>query len=365
MNEKKLNNIEFLRIIGCIAIVFLHMFNHIGLLEHSINVSLFQKLNTMTHNAQKAVDMFFILSGFFFAYKLNPNKSLYDFIKQKVARLYPVLICIVIISLLFSPFVKWNIFDHLFVLLGLTGTGLIKTFGHTSLEQFWYVSTMLWISVMFFYLRKNYEIKNSNFIIDLLIIFSYSFLIHAKNGRISNHTQTFYYIFNVSMLRGFGGMGIGYFIGEWYKKNEKKIENIIYSDKQKIFISIIEFICLSFIIRNLIFHKLNYHNDLLYIIIFTITIITFLIKKGIFSKMLDNIICTNISKYTYSIYMVHILIIKILKEVFWKYYTNFLYKFPILNITIALVLIFLSGICIYYFIEQPSKKYVNKLVQRI
>ena len=89
---QKIKNIEFLRIIGCIAIILLHLFENARLHGLFGDIEIYDKLYCMTSNGQKAVDLFFIISGFFFALKFNPAKSIWEFLKHKFIRLYPVLI---------------------------------------------------------------------------------------------------------------------------------------------------------------------------------------------------------------------------------------------------------------------------------
>lgn len=80
------------------------------------------------------------------------------------------------------------------------------------------------------------------------------------------------------MLRAFGGIGIGYFIAEWYKNNSNKIKNLSISISNKFLLTIVEFTCICFIINNLILHKINYKNHIIFIVVFGITIVPFLLK---------------------------------------------------------------------------------------
>ena len=90
MKTDKIKNIEFLRVIGCIAIVLYHLCaKRLGVIFDDI--SLYDNFYNMTINGNKAVDLFFILSGVFFAIKLDVTKSLWEFLKNKLIRLYPVL----------------------------------------------------------------------------------------------------------------------------------------------------------------------------------------------------------------------------------------------------------------------------------
>ena len=95
---QKIKNIEFLRVIGCLAVVCLHLFNNARLHGLFDDITLYDKLFTMTRNGQKAVDLFFILSGFFFAWKLNIAETCLNFIKHKLIRLYPLLVFAILLS---------------------------------------------------------------------------------------------------------------------------------------------------------------------------------------------------------------------------------------------------------------------------
>ena len=65
----KLKNIEFLWIIACVAMILLHLFNKARLHGLFGDIDIYNKLWVVTSNGQKAVDLFFIISGSFFAIK--------------------------------------------------------------------------------------------------------------------------------------------------------------------------------------------------------------------------------------------------------------------------------------------------------
>lgn len=356
----KIKNIEFLRVIGCIAIILLHMFNNAALHKFFADIHLYDKLWLMTKNGQKAVDLFFVISGFFFAYKFNLNETAWEFLKKKFIRLYPVLIFGIILSLLISltKVFEFTFYDNILNLLCLNGTSLVLDVGN--MGQFWYVSAMLWTFALFLYLLKNYEKKNVNLAIALIVLFCYGFMIHAKNGAINSHVQTFYYIFNVGIMRALGGIGVGYFISEWYKNNLNKINKLALSLNYKVIITILEFICLYFIINNLMLHKINYKNHIIFIITYIAIIILFLLKQGFISKILNSDIWVNLSRYTYSFYMTHLLVINTLKGSLWKYHPEWVYANPIENIVYTLLLVFMLGIFTYHFVEKPCADYFKR-----
>lgn len=352
----KIKNIEFLRIIGCAAIILFHLFikMHIGALD---DIEIYNKFYLMTSNGNKAVDLFFILSGIFFCYKLNLKVSMFDFIKNKVLRLWPVLIFVIFLYLLASAFdiINFNFYHHLLCFLGLNGTNLVLVKGGSGV--FWYVSAMLWVLAFYYYLLKNYEEKNVNLTIALIVFFSYGFIIHALKGGIYGQDKTFNNIYNIGMLRALGGIGAGYFIGLWYKNNFEAIKNFNYKIWHILALTFIEFISLYFIINNLMLHKLKFNNQIVFIIAFVAVIVVFLINKGFISRFFNKDWCVNVAKYTYSFYMTHFFIFNVFKNSIWKNNPEIIIAHPYLNLFITLSLVFILGVFTYHFVEAPCAKY--------
>ena len=76
----KIRNIEFLRLIGCIVIICFHLFKNSRLHGLFADINLYDHLFKMTCNGQKAVDLFFILSGVFFVLTFKSSISLWTFL---------------------------------------------------------------------------------------------------------------------------------------------------------------------------------------------------------------------------------------------------------------------------------------------
>ena len=363
MNKERFNNIEILRVIGCIAIIMFHFFNNDSLNKFFPYTYNYYDLFCITINGEKAVDLFFIISGVFFAIKYS-SISVFEFIKKKVLRLWPVLIWVMFLSLLisFTGAIKFTLYDNILTLLGLSGTGLILKLGNVG--WFWYVSAMLWVMTLFKYLLQNYNKKNVNLFISISVFLAYIFILHAMNGKIAGHKITFAYIFNIGILRAMGGIGIGYLVGEWYKNNCEKIKQLQLSLTNKIILTVIEYYCLFFVIYNLMLHKLRYHNQFIFIIFFAATIILFLIKKGFVSNALNNSFCAFLGKYTYSFYMTHLIIIQLIKGTIWKHQPWLVFDHPLLNIILPFTAIFILGIMTYHFVEKPANDYITKKLLR-
>ncbi len=354
---QKIKNIEFLRVIGCLAIILFH----IGVM-HKIfpSIELYNKFSVIFENGSRAVELFFIISGFFFVYTLDKEKSCFEFLKNKLIRIYPTLVFVIILYFLFSltGSLKFTFYDNILTLFCLTGTGLNLV--RANANHFWFVSAMLWSLFFYFYLVKNYQKKNVYLFIALTILFAYTLILHEGNGVICGIEQTNKFIINAGMLRALGSIGIGYFIGEWYKNNIDKIKNWNANIYQTTLISGIEFVTLYFIVNNLMFHKLKYNNHFIFVIAFTTIIILFLTKKGIFSRILDSDIWSKLSKYTYSIYMIHFPIYGYLGGSIWKHHAEIVYAHPVLNFVFTILLVIIAGILTYHLIEKPCVDYFKR-----
>lgn len=365
--KKQFKNIELLRIIGCLSVILIHLFKTIQNIQP--DYELFNTLKEITSHGYLSVELFFILSGFFFAFNLDTTKSLFEFLKKKIIRLYPVLIIMLIIGWLVHALFglyKFSIYHSILILFGLNGTALytvkagtgniVGTGGNT----FWYVSAMLWTFALFYYLLKNYERKTANLIIALLIFTSYSLLSPIERWEIREHITLF---FNHGICRAFGGIGIGYFIAQWYNSHKETIQNYTLSTFQKLFITLIEFMCLFFIINNLFFHKIKYNNNIIFVLVFTLIVFLFIYNKGFISECLNKDIFSKLSKYTYSIYLSHHYLILLISTCFWKTHQHFLITHPILNIGLFLSIAISFGVILYHFVEKPAIEYFKKKAQ--
>ena len=361
--KQRLKNIDFLRVLACLAIIIFHIFRpEFMYMKNFHDIDLYNSLVNMTKDGQIGIELFFIISGFFFVYKLNTNYSLFEFIKNKIIRFHPVLISIIIISFLVSltGIIQWDFYKNLFYIFCLPGTGLVYKSYPTQVDQFWFCSSLIWVLALFFYLRKNFEKKSVNLFIAIGIFFAYSLIIQTQCGALTNTTKIHYYIFIPGLLRAFAGIGIGYFIGEWYINNIDKIKQTTCNIYSVIFLTICEFICMYFMINNLFLHRVNCRNKLIFVIVFTITMILFLYKRGLISRLLDKDIFVKLGKYTYSLYMVHIFILFLFRSLLWTKHPYWVHCHPVLNLITIISVILVSGVMLYYIIEKPASIYLSK-----
>lgn len=258
----------------------------------------------------------------------------------------------------FFNLIKFNYWGNIYTLLFLNGTALHPVSSNIGVA--WYCSAMMFHFILFFYLWKNFNPKVFWLVLALGIYFSYATMLQAKGFKINHQKQTFNYIYNIGMMRAWGGIGIGMFIGRWYKAFETKIFEFTPTKMQKISISVLEFICLYFMINNLILHQFKHFNHFMYIIVFTSLTCLFVASKGYISQFLNKDIFPKISRYVYSIFLTHMLVLTAMRNGVWKVHRELIIEFPIINMLVTLGIIIALGVFTYHFVEIPAKNYLTK-----
>jgi peptidoglycan/LPS O-acetylase OafA/YrhL len=360
-----MKNIEFLRVVAVLSIVLLHFFHSRqgGVLSaHLPTIDVYTEFAKNTSNGQKAVDFFFILSGLFFylGFVHNPMQKFSDFMKKKFIRLWPVMAFVACLAGVFALFglTKFTLWDNIYALLFLNGTALAKMSGNLGVS--WYCSTLMLYFILFFYMLKNFNPKIVWLIVGVGVYLCYGTLLEVNNFHINNSFRGSGGILNPMMLRGWGGIGLGMLIALWYDKYKDTIW--AYSPKSiaKVAITAIEFICLYFMINNLMFHKFSHGNDFMFIVVFVVLVTAFVCNKGYISQLLNRDVFAWLSKYSFSIYMTHTLIFVALKNGIWKHNPQLVVENPMANLFLSLGLAILFGVLTYHFVEVKSKKYLTK-----
>lgn len=365
-NHIKIENIEFLRIFLIIGIMLHHFASFINIqCMHILPVFTSQEIihfRTVTMNCLHYCDFFFIISGFFLFYK-HYAMSFLDFMKKKIIRYYPLIPVVVLIYFIYSKFhfVNNTFYYNLTTLFLINNVGITSTLGSNG--HLWYVSALFWSSLLYIYIVKSYARKNVNLIFALMIFFCYAFLFYADSTHLGHNVLSINYIFNPGIMRALGGIGIGYFISLWYKnyQNRKTIntkKHIIV----KLFFTIVEIYLLGFIVRYTMFKVNTEITPILLILYFSLLFIVFLFQKGYVSLLLNKIKFSFVSKYVYSIYVMHmswfVLYYYMCIRYFNTVFPSHLFCFTIVYIISS----FMVGIIFYYFVEQPIRTILKNML---
>ncbi len=355
--KEKFLNVEFLRFIFCVIIFITHYYNsnRLGFYGGS-----FETIEENIRNGYISVEYFFIIAGFFLIYTFKESQSVMNFIKTRIVRLWPLIGFVFILFMLADWFgiIKFRLYSNILSLLFLENVGLTLSWGN--MNQDWFVSVLFFVSIFYFYIFKYFKKTTYNFFIPILILIGYTFLIQHHKGGLGGHIQTYYDIFNCGLIRGLAGMGLGYMIHQFYSyiKSQPYISTIA----STITYTIIEGYLLGFVIYETGLHKISFDNKIILVIAFCGLFITFLLKRGFISKLLDNKYSAILGRYSYSLYMTHCFVWYLLKFYWVKYHVNTILEHPYLTGVIMFIIAFTFAIITYHLVEVPAGKYLKKIL---
>lgn len=361
-NIQRFKNIEFLRFLLASFILLFHLFNAKSYLfgyfpENSFYAFMKQHIGIV---GDHCVDFFFVISGFFLIFGFKKEISLLDFFKKKIARLYPVLVLMLLfcIGLSLLKIIKMDFYSTILEMLFVSNIGL--TLKHGNISGSWFVSALVFVSCFYFYLYKNFDKKISDLITFLITIFCYAYLIHWTGGRIAGHIVSNDYVFNSGLMRAFAGMGFGVMISNYYNSYVQNLSDCIQTFKTKIIWSILEISLFGYFINVMLFNKITFKNDIFLIIVFSFIFFLFLLEKGLVTKILDNNLSLFLGRYAFSLYMVHLPIIRLVNRYLWQNNLDFIKTHPIFQVVMVFCICFALAILIYHFVEKPCAKLLSK-----
>ena len=337
VKKERFNNVDFIRFIFSIIIVFIHI-----PLLYNMNIA-------GIHKGRILVDYFFIMSGFFLFLNINKNEDTLSFAIKKIIRLAPVtwfLSIITMICSLFIPALKYNFNNTILGFLFFQDIGLSSKFSN---PPFFGI-------LFYFYLNKLLEKKYMNLIVWLIIIISYSIYYNNNNFGIGGNSNICLFI-NIGVLRGLAGMGIGYFLSMLYKTNFLKS----LSKKGQVITSFIEIYILLFLTEYLLFSpKIPGNSAFILIVYFCIFFYLLIIKQGIISKLTDNKISSYLGQFSYSIYVMQILVLSLYKYLLVIPHPEFIQNHILFCNSIITVTCIIFGVIAFYLVEKPAAKYLKE-----
>ncbi len=354
---KKLKNIEFLRFVFAGSIVYFHLL-HSALMPYTDNAEIYQCLAEQSKYTKYIVECFFIISGYFLYQSMvrHPEKGLGRFVWGKIARLWPVLACATLISVIFM---KKSVYSAIINLCFLQSTSLAIDWKGLN----WYVSAFFFAEIFYFMLYK--AVRNAaarRLIVCLIVYFGYSLNLMTTNGEFGR--KVVYGVFSLAIARALAGVGLGCLIGEAYKtfacgENHLKI---VLSEKWRIFlVSVLETGSFLLLLYDFFGGKNAPQNQFLVVVCFSVLFVCMLTEKGILSKIISRSRLCRMGKYAYSIYVMQETAFLLLKRTLWKN-SVFVQRYAALCLGISVLAAVVLGIIIYYLVERPAGEKMAGLV---
>ncbi|MBR2286190.1 MAG: acyltransferase [Alphaproteobacteria bacterium] len=363
--KPKIFQLDLLRVIATVAIATFHLFSKRNL-QHFAEIPMYSFLSSASRNGRWATDLFFILSGFLLVYTFDAKSSVYQFIKKRVIRFWPVLVFIMgcyFVSYLFGLY-KFNLLWYMVTFFGLSGTGIAGN--HTVVTPFWYVSALLWVSAGLYFLMRHIDREKLNIIVLVLVLLAYTMLFQMPiNFKQLLFAQTWHGIINVGLLRAIGGIGIGYLIAQWYQNYIKRKANNTASINKDKFFSVAEIVGISALIYAFFLNTTMLRNVGFMLVLFVILLVIMLSNRGWLSQKLNKPTCINVlARYTYSLYMCHSFVYFLLRKVLWRPYPQIVISEPIGNVVLTIVCVIIMTLITYYGVEMPAKKLAKRIQEK-
>jgi len=323
----KNNSITFWKVVFTFAVVTFH---------YSTTFKAFNRTYHSNVGWRIAVEFFFIVSGFLLAYKCRRSEmTALQYTLHRYSRLFPEyffsLLISVIVFFLNKKLKGDEVFDYLLnttdELLMLQAPALSYVNINGAL---WYISAMVICGYFIYHLYKKYSDIFTHIIAPLSILVIYSYLAFKErsiNGNIGSFTGIG---ISFALLRGFGAMSLGVLTYELYLKIYD-IELTKLGEKVTGFSELLGY----GIVLYYTFKFGSSRMDFIFLGIFTVcTVLSFSRKKK--TILFNNIIVDNLGKITYSIYLIHIPVLRVCENIL----NNQDYKTTWFPIYLLLVVVF-------------------------
>lgn len=294
-----------------------------------------------------AVEFFFVLSGYLMMQhaRNHPQESVWEYIKARVFRLYPEYIVALLVMVLLkcngSPvkYIKLLAANWLEIfMLQSVGTNEFPYLNNPA----WYVSSLLIGSYIIYYLLKNHEKLYIQFIGPVLTIVIFSFM-YRQYGSLQPFYSTDGLWFNQGVMRALMGITLGIYVylaaEAFQEKRNKKLDWLYVLIEAGIFISVLVFALFD--------DRSQY--DFLFLILFTFAI-GLASFDSILGKVAGSKVVSSLSEITYSMYLIHFAVIRILSiffdEAHWYWW----------HIPVYIVCTILIAFVIHYLIDGVKKR---------
>ena len=270
---KRLNNVDFLRILLTYVIVLHHEF---------------QPLN-IANEAHNSVEMFFVISGFMLVYNYKSEMGIMEFIKRKIVAFLPYLLLADLLALcLFLEIDISNLFAGVFL---YADTLLCNKF--SVYAPSWFLVTLFWVLILYFSLMKIFSKKVCALIIGIIAFITWSGM--SDMGFIlspNNHLP----LLTNGQVRALSCISVGYFIALNYKQEKEAHPKVLHT--------LLE-MGLLIGLGGCLFAQSYKLPIYLIMILFVFLLWSFIHQKGYISYLLEKINWAPFARYMLPIFMTH------------------------------------------------------------
>jgi len=336
---------EALRTIATISVIFLHAVAEILYQYGSISSSVWWTGNIYDSLFRFCVPVFVMLTG---VLMLNRTHELSDFLRKRFSRII-------------LPFLFWSIIYALYAWINKTLEGqevnllktlkwLIRQFLHGASFHFWYIYMIIGIYLFIPILSKWIQNATEKEILYFLFIWFFTLIVGQPvlSGFKTNIDLTYF--------SGFiGYLVLGYYLSINSFTANKRVTNLI-----SLFFIIVGFLITAFGTYFLSFSdkKFNgyfYNNFALSVLMSSIGVFMLFKNSQINSPIAIKTI-KFINKYSYGVYLAHILVLSLLKI----YGIDYSFMNPIFSVPITtFICLVISTIIIYTINKLPYGKYIS------
>mgnify|MGYP002625142342 CR=1 FL=1 len=374
-SERSFKNLEFLRFFLIWAVVGVHI--------AYLNVSSFEEFSFLIPwtAGWQAVEMFFLMSGFFLFGRVNPEESFFSFASKKWLRLAPFIIVLTLLGYLCTGFnimqypLSVNIFNSLLLLDWNT-----HHFGPdaTIIYVAWFANALFFVSIVYFCILKALPHERAT-----LLIGAIAFTCFFMYNRHVYLVVPFIY----PLVRAFAYIGFGYLLRElWKVRSENQLSGLTHG--RYLLISALEIIlCLTLTLSLFSgasgqpapeglavppeeipsltaltwFPELNrWAIDGVWLqIAFAALFWLFLCNKGIISRTLNCSLSVTLGRYSYAIFLVHTIVIRSIRDFYVPAEQAWCRENPYLFIFIVCLIITIAAVLAHHLIEMPLMKLVS------
>lgn len=346
----RIEQLTFTRFIAAISIVIFHYGKQIFPFDLPYAETIFSQANV-------GVSYFFILSGFvmIIAYGSKKSVSFVSYMKNRLARIYPLYILatvVIVLYLLFATNVPVKIVDvflnFTFLQNWVPGKALTLNFPSWSLS----VEFFFYLCFPFLFNRLYSKINYKKLILPIVVVFIVSqgvFLYFYNLDTYGGSYSKEYFILHYSPIMHLSQFLIGNLAGLYFfnrKKNTSKNYSIH-------ILALLLILCMTLIIDH---GPLNYHNGLL-AIIFVPLIVLISSDNSWISKAFKSKLLIHLGEISYGIYILQYPVFSITKRIL--YYMSIRDK-SIIFYTCLFMLIIISSVT-YKLIEVPLRRRIKKL----